>query len=175
MESNCILLNYSDVGKTIWGSRLRLTIRTKSIFQPIEREDGYRVLITRFYPRGVQRTHFDDWVTSLSPQKELLFQYKQGIIDWNRFTHSFIAQLKDDVESLDAIHALHDWGLRHNITLLCYERTGVPCHRHLVRDIIENPALLGMRLESENADHHEGIAMQCHVTDEKAPVIARVG
>lgn len=151
-----------------------LAVKTKSIFQPAELSDGYRVLITRFYPRGVRRTQFDDWVSSLSPQKELLYQYKQGLIDWPRFKHSFIAQLKDDIESLDAIHALHDWGLEHNITLLCYERTGVACHRHLVRDIVENPMLLSTGLESENANHHESIAIQCHVADQKTPGIASV-
>ena len=68
-------------------------------------------------------------------------------------------QLRNDVEGLEAIQALHDWGKTHNITLLCFEKSGVPCHRHLVRDVIENPTLLGIRLETENADNHERIAI----------------
>lgn len=142
-----------------------MVVKTKSIFQPIEKSDGYRVLITRFYPRGVQRAHFHEWASTLSPNPNLLFDYREGKINWDTFKGSFIAQLRDDVASLDAILALNDWGKAHDITLLCFEKSGVPCHRHLVRDIVENPTLLGIRFETEDAYDHERIAMQSHVSD----------
>jgi uncharacterized protein YeaO (DUF488 family) len=152
-----------------------LAVKTKSIFQPANTSDGYRVLITRFYPRGVHRSHFDDWVSSLSPNSDLLFQYKEGQISWDSFRQSFLVQLKNEVESLDAILALHDWSRNHDVTLLCYEKSGQPCHRHLVRDIIENPALLGVRLEPKQTNDHEGISVKSHVANQEAPLIVAVG
>src|SRR5438034_3759422 len=50
---------------------------TKSIFQPRVKDDGIRILISRFYPRGIERTHFHEWALSLSPSPELLFSYKR--------------------------------------------------------------------------------------------------
>jgi len=57
-------------------------VKTKSIYEPAEEEDGIRVLITRFYPRGVKKSQFDSWVRELSPSKELLFSYKEAKISW---------------------------------------------------------------------------------------------
>jgi uncharacterized protein YeaO (DUF488 family) len=151
-----------------------LTVKTKSIYQPAEKSDGYRVLITRFYPRGVRRNHFDEWVPTLSPNRELLFDYKEGKIDWNTFQRFFVAQMKDDVASVDAVLALNHWGRSHDITLLCYEKSGIPCHRHLVRDIVENPSLLGVRLETEDTNYHERSAMQGHVSDQETNIVVRL-
>jgi uncharacterized protein YeaO (DUF488 family) len=148
-----------------------LAVKTKSIFEPAQESDGYRVLITRFYPRGIRRTHFDEWVSSLSPNRDLLFGYKEGRIDWDSFMDSFFEQLKNDVESVEAIHALYDSSRNRDITLLCFEKDGVPCHRHFVRDVIENPMLIGLRLKSEDADDHERISVQHHVPNQEAPVI----
>lgn len=119
-----------------------MAVRTKSIYKPADAEDGYRILITRFYPRGVPSKSFDEWTTTLSPNPELLFAYKQGKIDWNIFAHEFLNQLRNDVSCLEAIQTLHELSASEDITLLCFEKDGNPCHRHLVRDVIEHPEVL---------------------------------
>ncbi len=53
-----------------------------------------------------------------------------------------MAELRGNVESIEAIHTLNAVGKKQDVTLLCYEQSGLPCHRHIVRDIIETPALL---------------------------------
>ncbi len=119
-----------------------MVVRTKSVFLPRNNEDGYRILITRFYPRGVPSKNFDEWTTTLSPNPELLFAYKQGKIGWDTFAHEFLTQLKNDASCLEAIQTLHELSENEDITLLCFEKDGNPCHRHLVRDIIEDPSRL---------------------------------
>lgn len=76
--------------------------------------------------------------------------------------------------SLDVILALNDFSKANDVTLLCFEKSGIPCHRHLVRDIVENPALLGVRLETEDANDHEGVAIQSHVSNQETPIIVRL-
>jgi uncharacterized protein YeaO (DUF488 family) len=50
-----------------------LVIKTKSIYEPDEENnDGIRVLITRYYPRGVRKDKFDCWIRELSPSRDLL-------------------------------------------------------------------------------------------------------
>ena len=79
---------------------------------------------------------------ALSPNQKLLFEYKEGKIGWEAFKQQFVAQLRNDMDCLEAIHALHSMSGSEDVTLLCYEKSGNPCHRHLVRDIVENPNLL---------------------------------
>ena len=114
-------------------------IRTKSIYEPKEELDGLRILITRFYPRGIKKTHFDFWKKELAPSKQLLKDYKTKKKTWEEFTESFQSELKDQKESIETIKELKIKNKSNNITLLCYEKEGETCHRHLLKKIIENP------------------------------------
>lgn len=120
----------------------QMGVKTKSIFEPAERDDGYRILITRYYPRGVSKGHIDEWTTTLAPNPELLFAFKDGKIDWETFKREFIAQLKADEGCQEAILTLNELSKSEDITLLCFEKSGNPCHRHLVRALVEDPHLL---------------------------------
>ena len=50
--------------------------------------------------------------------------------------------MRNNKDSLERIHALNAQNESTAITLLCYEREGEHCHRHIVRDTIEKPQLL---------------------------------
>jgi uncharacterized protein YeaO (DUF488 family) len=115
-----------------------LALLTKSIYEPREESDGVRVLVTRFYPRGVKRERFDRWTRELSPSRELLRAYRAKEKDWDVFRSEFIAELKADPSSLAAIRALKGESGKGNVTLLCYERSGLPCHRHVVAELVKS-------------------------------------
>lgn len=119
-----------------------MPVKTRCVFEPIGEGDGRRILITRYYPRGVKKEHFDEWAYILSPSPGLLFSYKDGKVDWETFKDKFIGELKADINSVEAIRVLHEISESEDITLLCFEKSGNPCHRHLVRDIVERPELL---------------------------------
>lgn len=136
-----------------------MAVKTKSIFEPAEEEDGIRVLITRYYPRGVKSSHFDYWLRELSPSKELLFKYKEGKVTWAEFKVKLLTEIKDDNDSLDAIYALNNHSQFDNVTLLCYEKAGNPCHRHLIRDIVDDPKLLSCHFEPKDTDDHERVTI----------------
>ncbi len=70
----------------------QLPLKTKSIYDEKEDSDGNRVLVTRYYPRGVKRTHFDLWVRPASPDVDLLKDYKSGAINWREFSKRFRVQ-----------------------------------------------------------------------------------
>lgn len=111
-------------------------IKTKSIYKPKDDSDGTRILITRFYPRGVRKDHFDEWVRELAPSADLLKGYKEGVINQEQFTVQFFSQINSNVESLEALQSISEMAKKNNITLLCYERDGEFCHRHLVNDMV---------------------------------------
>ena len=127
-------------------------IKTKSVYKPKDNQDGLRVLITRFYPRGVKKTHFDIWMRELAPSKKLLEEYKTNKITWNQFVKSFKTELKKNEESLLGINNLKNKTKSENVTLLCFEKDGTPCHRHLLNKIIRNPKYLKFNFEPDLQD-----------------------
>jgi uncharacterized protein YeaO (DUF488 family) len=119
-----------------------LALKTKSIYEPREESDGLRLLITRFYPRGVKKEHFQRWTRELSPSRELLRAYRSKERSWEVFKSEFVAELKANPSSLAAIRALRRESRKSNVTLLCYEKSGNPCHRYIVADLVSKPKLL---------------------------------
>jgi uncharacterized protein YeaO (DUF488 family) len=112
-------------------------LKTKSIYEPKEKADGIRVLITRFYPRGVKKDRFDRWMKELSPSKELLKAYRSKEKSWDQFESEFRAELEASPEAQEAIRSLRSDSARSPVTLLCYESSGLPCHRYIIASIID--------------------------------------
>ncbi len=146
-------------------------IKTKSIYKPVEEEDGLRVLITRWYPRGVKREKYDIWVRELAPSAELLKRYKNSEIEWADFTSTLLSEIQDSMDSIEAIHALQTRSNMQDITLLCHEKDGCPCHRHMIRDLIEDPRLLQSNFVPENTNDQKLIPITIHVSDKETLVI----
>ena len=110
-------------------------VKMKLIYAEKTKDDGYRVLITRYYPRGVKKTHFDDWIRELAPSRELLKQYKERKITWKIFKKNFVKEMNDK-ESVEKLQMLSTQAKKKPITLLCYEQNNRDCHRHLVQDLL---------------------------------------
>jgi uncharacterized protein YeaO (DUF488 family) len=120
-----------------------MVVKTKSIYEPLEViDDGVRILITRYYPRGIKKDKFDCWVRELSPSASLLKNYRLGKYNWKDFKLAFISELRNNKDSLERIKTLNAQDESIVITLLCYERQGEHCHRYIVKDAIEKPQLL---------------------------------
>lgn len=117
-------------------------IKTKSIYEAAGKSDGWRILVTRYHPRGVKRQWYDAWVRSLAPSAALLKRYKGGDVQWPEFEKLLVSELAANTDAVAIINSLHRYTRRRPATLLCYEPEGEPCHRHLLKKIIDNPGLL---------------------------------
>ena len=145
-------------GRASGRGRATLAVSTMSVYAPRRADDGKRILVTRYYPRGVRRSHFDDWVRALAPSRELLRGYKEGSIAWKDFVGAFLAQMRGDAEARSALRDLRNEAMGGGVTLLCYEPDGAPCHRHILRRLVEKPRLASARtLEPDCADYHKGV------------------
>lgn len=114
--------------------------------------------MARHYPRGIRRSHFDDWARALAPSRELLKRYKEGSIAWKAFAGAFLAEVRGSPEARSALRGLRRAARAGGVTLLCYEPAGVPCHRHILRRLVEQPRLSWARsLEPGCADHYRGV------------------
>jgi uncharacterized protein YeaO (DUF488 family) len=120
-------------------------VRTKRWNDPVEADDGYRVLVCRYRPRGVRKEDetWDAWWPNLGPSRELHAEYfgKRGPpIGWGEYRRRYLAEMRAPV---DAIAELARRAIRgQTVTLLCSSTCVDParCHRTVLRDLVERHA-----------------------------------
>jgi uncharacterized protein YeaO (DUF488 family) len=78
--------------------------------------------VSRYYPSGVKKSHFDLWIRDASPESKLLKEYKNDAISWKEFARRFRMQLRSSPASKEAINELVRLSKRGRITPLCYEK-----------------------------------------------------
>lgn len=111
-------------------------VKTKCLHDPPDPSDGERILVTRFWPRGISkaRLRLTAWMRELAPSTTLLWDWKKGRISWDEYIVRYRAEM---ILQASLIKTLADRAKEHTVTLLCFEREGNPhCHRHLLKALI---------------------------------------
>jgi uncharacterized protein YeaO (DUF488 family) len=118
-------------------------IRTRRWNDPASGDEGFRLLVTRYRPRGVKREDetWDAWDPALGPSKELHAAYfgKQGApIGWDEYRARYLEEMEAQGYRLTALANRHAAG--ETITLVCSSHCvdETRCHRTLLRQLIES-------------------------------------
>jgi len=127
------LINFSSLKKN-----LRM-IKTKSIYSPDLPEDGLRVLVMRYWPRGIKKERATLWLRELGPSAALIKRYKAGELTWPAFVREYKAEFgneprKEAFAELEKIIAENG---KKNVTLLCSCADEDTCHRGLLKKMLE--------------------------------------
>ena len=80
-----------------------MRLRTKRVYAPREASDGVRVLVMRFWPRGVRKAHVDEWNRDVAPSRDLVFAFKRHGLPWRKYVKRYRAELRP--EALAALRA----------------------------------------------------------------------
>lgn len=117
-------------------------LKTKRWNDPSERDEGLRVLVTRYRPRGVREADetWDVWYPHLGPSRELHAEYygKHGApLPWGEFKKRYLREMKEQTALIDELAALLAEGK--TVTLLCSSHCVDParCHRTLLAGLVE--------------------------------------
>jgi len=108
-------------------------VKTKSIYEPPAADDGYRVLVMYYWPRGVAKDKVDAWEKQLGTPPELIKQWKAQEITWPQLRRAYLQAIKDRQE---AIAALATRAERQTVTLLCSCKDANHCHRTILAELI---------------------------------------
>jgi uncharacterized protein YeaO (DUF488 family) len=78
-------------------------VRVKRIYDPVEPDDGYRVLIDHVWPRGVSRDHanLDAWLRELAPSDELRKWFDHIPERFDEFRARYRDELNDHRERVE--------------------------------------------------------------------------
>jgi uncharacterized protein YeaO (DUF488 family) len=117
-------------------------IHTKRWDDPKGPEDGYRILVCRYRPRGVKKADetWDAWMPDLGPSKELhaAVYGKKGLpLPWLAYQTGYIQEMRRQREAITVLAKRVMGG--ETITLLCSSACvrESRCHRSLLKELIE--------------------------------------
>ena len=133
-----------------------MPIRTKRWNDPAEPEDGYRLLVCRYRPRGVKKEDepWDAWCNALAPSVELhadVYGKNGEAIPWDAYVVRYRAEMSRQRFWIDGFAKRIREG--ETITLLCSSACIDParCHRTLLADILQLAATPNVARESGSA------------------------
>ena len=127
-----------------------MPVKTKSYNDPIDDEDGERYLIMRYWarPKSKKQLHIVDWLRDLAPSKELHRDWYPKGKNTKRISEGeYITRFNDEIMKNQNAQrmlvrlrnkAIDNKENKKIITLLCIENEGQFCHRHIVKQMIEN-------------------------------------
>jgi len=124
-------------GRAYRGTRARIAdnIRLKRIYDPPSEDDGYRVLSTRYWPRGVPKSAVDDYTTKTAPSRALLREFKHEGLAWEDYVPLYLDEMQSE-EAKSAIKRLAERAKSGSMTLMCICEDARRCHRSLLKNLI---------------------------------------
>ena len=122
-----------------------MPVRTRRWNDPGQPDDGFRLLVTRYRPRGVAKADetWDEWWPELGPSRQLHADFwgktvtTLGPGDYER---RFLDEMQMQTFRLRALVSRHQAG--ETLTLLCSSACEDPtrCHRTILKRLIERPS-----------------------------------
>ena len=86
-------------------------IRIKRVYEIPAKDDGFRVLVDRLWPRGVskERAALDQWLKNIAPSQELRLWFGHRPEKFAEFTARYIDELHQNpaVEDMRQLHEQH--------------------------------------------------------------------
>lgn len=91
----------------------------KRVYDPPSKDDGYRILIDRLWPRGLtkEKAQVDLWLKDISPSTELRKWFNHDPEKWPEFKKKYKAEIEKNRE---ASQVLQDELKEHKKTTLVY-------------------------------------------------------
>lgn len=119
-----------------------MPIKTKRWDDPIEPDDGFRLLITRYRPRGVSKLNetWDEWRPELGPPRQLhaaVYTQTSSPIPWEQYRRHYLQEQKKNGAFIASLAKRLAAG--ETITLLCSSACvrESRCHRSILKELIE--------------------------------------
>ncbi len=73
-------------------------MRTKRVYAVFDRDDGFRILVERLWPRGMskERSQIDLWLKDIAPSPELRKWFAHDPAKWEQFQKRYWVELQNN-------------------------------------------------------------------------------
>ena len=94
-------------------------VRLKRAYEPVEPDDGRRVLVERLWPRGLRKeeAHFDAWLKDVAPSTALRKWFHHDPSRWVEFEQRYARELSSE-PARAAFDDLVRWAASETVTLI---------------------------------------------------------
>ena len=116
-------------------------IKIKRVYEKQSRDDGFRVLVDRLWPRGIKKTnlHFNQWPKEIAPSPELRKYFGHEASKFSKFKKDYKKELINDA-AITEIDYLAKVSLKRNLTLLYGAYDEKINHAVILKELIERAA-----------------------------------
>lgn len=83
-------------------------IQIKRAYDEVSRDDGFRILVDRLWPRGLskEKLKIDLWLKEIAPSPELRKSFGHDPDKWDWFRTSYLEELKEKSELISSVKKL---------------------------------------------------------------------
>jgi len=95
-----------------------MRVLIKRVYEPYAKEDGFRILVDRLWPRGIKKenAHIDIWLQEVAPSTALRKWFHHDSENWKEFVKKYKEELSDN----DALSELRKLVKEHKKVTLLY-------------------------------------------------------
>lgn len=115
-------------------------IRLKWAYDPASKDDGVRILVDRFWPRGVEKheAHIREWRKELAPTDALRRWFHHDPEKWEEFRERYRNELRF-AGRLEEVYAIGERARRETVTLVFAARDRERNNAAVLKELMENP------------------------------------
>lgn len=113
-------------------------IKIKRVYDAPSKDDGFRILIDRLWPRGLskEKAKVDLWLKEIAPSDELRKWFCHDPSKWERFKERYVEELKNKRDLLNRVRRVEkDKG---TITLLYASRDRHHNNAVILSDVLKS-------------------------------------
>jgi len=121
----------------------RVPLKTRRWNDPAEPDDGARILVCRFRPRGVKKADetWDEWWKELGPSPALhaaAYGKGQPMISWPEYRRRYLDEIADDPGRFHLRALIERAAAGETLTLLCSSacQDAAACHRSILVELV---------------------------------------
>jgi len=78
-------------------------IKIKRVYDKPTKEDGFRILVDRLWPRGISKEKVDLWLKEVAPSNDLRNWFSHDPKKWEEFKRKYERELQDKQELIHKI------------------------------------------------------------------------
>lgn len=114
-----------------------MPVQIKRAYEPAAAGDGYRVLVDRLWPRGVNKdeAQLDAWYRDLAPSTELRRWYGHKTERWDEFRDKYRAELAAE-KPLTLLQEIAERGRQGPVTLVFGARDAEHSQAEVLRELL---------------------------------------
>ncbi|MCL2748540.1 MAG: DUF488 family protein [Alphaproteobacteria bacterium] len=114
-------------------------LNIKRIYDVPSKEDGYRILVDRLWPRGVskERAHLYQWAKDITPSSALRYSIHHEGADFSWLKAAYADELNENPETKNFIGEIKKLLSKGNVTFLTASKNPDTSHLAVLKNYLE--------------------------------------